>query len=40
MNVNFDTTIGVYFSLIALFMIVGAVFIVGIVMVKETKKMK
>jgi len=38
-NVNYDTTIGV-FSLIALFMIVGAVFIVGIVMVKETKKMK
>jgi len=39
-NVNYDPTIGVWFSLIATSMIIGAAFVTGIVMYKETKKMK
>ena len=40
MNVNYDSTIGVWFSLVASLMIIGAAFVVGIIMVKETKKLK
>ena len=40
MNVNYDITIGVWFSLSASLMIIVAAFVAGIVMVKETKKMK
>ena len=40
MNVNYDPTVGVWFLLAASFMIVVAAFVVGIVMIKETKKIK
>jgi len=40
LNPNYDSTLGLWFSLAASFMIIGSVFIVGIVMIKETKKMK
>lgn len=36
----YDPTIGLWFSLIASSMIIGAGLVVGIVMYKETKKMK
>lgn len=39
-NVNYDITIGLWFSLIASFMIIGSAFVAGIVMYKETKKLK
>lgn len=37
---NYDSTIGVWFSLVASSMIILAAFVTGIVMYKETKKMK
>ena len=40
MNVNYDPTIGLWFSLAASLMIVVAAFVVGIIMFKETKKIE
>ena len=37
---NYDPTIGILFTLIAASMIIVAAFVTGIVMYKETKKMK
>ena|GEM_PF-6127864 len=37
---TYDPIIGVWFSLIAASMIIPAAFVTGIVMYKETKKMK
>ncbi len=40
MNANYDITIGVWFSLVASMMIIVAAIVVGILMIKETKKLK
>ena len=39
-NTNYDPTLGLWFSFIASSMIIGAAIVVGIVMYRETKKMK